>query len=123
MNTAVRVTLPGDLVVAVPSLPAQLLSKLFAWQYRHNVDRRGVIHDYHEGKYLDDLDTSHQTQIETTLTGRRQPNRAGGQSVDSQRELWPRHSPAGLSDLLAADTGGVVPENRSLLAAYRQGFA
>lgn len=136
MDTAVRVRLPGDLVVAVASLPAQSLLKMFAWQDRHNFDRRdavdlkSIIYAYHEGPYLDELYTSHQTLIERhdfdpKLAG---ANRIG---LEARALIAPENLGivAGLLDspehfdLLAGDMGGLVRENRSLLAAYRQGFA
>jgi predicted nucleotidyltransferase len=136
MATAVRVTLPGDLVVAVASLPAQSLLKLFAWQDRHHDDKRdavdlkSIILAYHEGPYLDELYTSHVPLIEKhdfdpRLAG---ANRIGlearaliapeNQGIVTDLLDSPQHF-----DLLAADMGGLVRENRSLLTAYREGFA
>jgi predicted nucleotidyltransferase len=136
MATAVRVTLPGDLVVAVASLPAQSLLKLSAWQDRHNDDRRdaidlkSIIYAYHEGPYLDELYTRHQPLVEKHEFD---PRLAGADRIGREANalIAPANtrfvtdildSPAKF-DLLAADMGGLVRENRSLLAAYRSGFA
>lgn len=136
MDTAVRVTLPGDLVVAVASLPAQSLLKLSAWQDRHNDDRRDaidlktIIYAYHEGPYLDELYTKHQPLVEKHEFD---PKLAGADRIG--REAKALIAPDNTSfvtdlldspeqfDLLAADMGGLVRENRSLLLAYRDGFA
>jgi len=136
MNAAVRVTLPGDLTVAVASLPAQSVLKLFAWQDRHYDDRRdaidlkSIINAYHEGPYLDELYTEHVAFLEKHG---HDPRLAGAERIGSEtRELI---APGNLDfvtdildsperfDLLAADMGGLIRENRSLLAAYRRGFA
>jgi predicted nucleotidyltransferase len=135
MSTAVHVTFPGDLVVAVASLPAQSLLKLFAWQDRHYDDRRDAIDlrsillAYHEGPYLDELYARHARLIERHDFD---PRLAGAHRIGSDARALiapdnvghvtdllddPQHF-----DLLGADMGGPVRENRSLLTAYREGF-
>lgn len=136
MAAAIRVTLPGDLEVAVASLPAQSVLKLLAWQDRHNDDRRdaidlkSIINAYHEGPYFDELYTEHVAYLENHGY---EPRLAGAERIGREaRELIAPENLGFVSglldsadrfDLLAADMGGLIRENRSLLAAYRQGFA
>lgn len=135
MAAAVRVTLPGGLVVAVASLAGQSLLKLFAWQDRHNDDRRdaidlkSIIYAYHEGPYLDELYMSHQALIEGHDFD---PKLAGANRIGLEARALIAHENLAIVtgllespehfDLLAADMGGLVRENRSVLAAYRLGF-
>lgn len=136
MAAAVRVTLPGALVVAVASLPAQSLLKLSAWRDRHYDDRRdaidlkSIISAYHEGPYLDELYTDHgilmvKHDFDPRLAGAERIGREASTLVAPENLGFVTSlldSP-GQFDLLAADMGGLVRENRSLLTAYRQGFS
>jgi predicted nucleotidyltransferase len=136
MAAAVHVTFPGNLVVAVASLPAQSVLKLLAWQDRHHdnrrdaIDLKSIVYAYHEGPYLEQLYVDHQELIETHEFD---PKLAGAHRIG--REARSLLAPENLGfitalldspeqfELLAADMGGSVRENRSMLLAYRKGFA
>ncbi len=136
LAAAVHVTLPGDLTVAVASLPAQSLLKLQAWRDRHNDDRRDaidlktIISAYHEGPYFEQLYTQHEDLIEKHDFD---PKLAGADRIGREARALITPDNRGFVtdlldspdhfDLLAADMGGLVRENRSLLMAYREGFA
>jgi predicted nucleotidyltransferase len=136
MAAAVRVTLPFGLDVAVASLPAQSLLKLFAWLDRHYDDSRDAIDlktimcAYHEGPHLEELYTSHASLIESHDFD---PKLAGAHRIGREaRALIARENLGMVTDLLdssqhfdllAADMGGLVRENLALLAAYRKGLA
>lgn len=136
MAAAVQVTLPGDVTVAVASLPAQSVLKLQAWQDRHNDDRRDaidlktIISAYHEGPNFDELYTQHEDLLEKHDF---EPRLAGAERIGREARALMTTDNLGFMtdlldspehfDLLAADMGGRVGENRSLLAAYRHGFA
>jgi predicted nucleotidyltransferase len=135
MTAAVNVTFPGQIVVAVASLPAQSILKLFAWQDRHYdsrrdaIDLKSIISAYHEGPYFDELYAAHESLIElhdydpalagAHRIGQEAQSLIAPESRDSITSLL--DSPVHL-DLLAADMGGLVRENRLLLDAYRKGF-
>jgi predicted nucleotidyltransferase len=135
MAAAVRVTLPGNVVVAVASLPAQSLLKLVAWRDRHYDDRRDAIDlktilcAYHEGPYFDELYENYQHLIEKHDFD---PRLAGAARIGLEaRALIAAESVGFVTDLLdsaeqsglmAADMGGLIRENRALLAAYRGGI-
>ncbi|HEX5198409.1 MAG TPA: hypothetical protein VFW27_00570 [Actinoplanes sp.] len=136
MAAAVHVTFPGNLVVPVASLPAQSVLKILAWQDRHHdnrrdaIDLKSIITAYHEGPYLDQLYVDHQELVELHEFD---PRLAGAHRIGREaRSLLARENPGFVTalldspeqfDLLAADMGGLVRENRSLLLAYSKGFA
>jgi hypothetical protein len=104
---------PGP-TFAVASLPARSVLKILVCQDRHYDNRR---------------DADHQALIGLHEFG---PKLAGAHRIGAEARslIAPAnlrfvravlHSPDKF-DLLAADMGGLVPENQSLLAAYRAGF-
>jgi predicted nucleotidyltransferase len=131
---AVRVLLPGDLVVAVASLPAQSLLKLLAWRDRRYqsrrdaVDLRSILHAYHDGRYFDDLYEQHEALLDKYDFDHRL---AGSERLG--REACALIAPADrapvtdllsseLFDALIGDMGGSPADNGALLTAYRAGF-
>jgi predicted nucleotidyltransferase len=135
LAAAVHVKLPGEITVAVPSLPAQSLLKLFAWRDRRLQDRRdaidlrAILDAYHTGKYLDELYSTHEHLLikhdfDTALAG---ADRLGSEAS----AILGLHNVSAVTDLLfsdeqfdalTADMGSYVPANRLLLSAYRDGF-
>jgi predicted nucleotidyltransferase len=104
---------------------------------RHRRHRRGraidlktIVHAYHEGPYFDELYAKHQDLIDLhdfdpRLAGAHRIGREASSLIapESQGLITTLlDSPESFS-LLAAGMGGLVQENRSLLSAYRQGFA
>lgn len=136
MATAVQVTLPGGLVIAVASLPAQSLLKLFAWRDRHNdnrrdaVDLKSIVSAYGEGRYLDELYDRHEALLERHGFDVR---RAAAERIGREARALLRAADVHLvTDLLDAEQtfhalAGHMDRhldlNLELLAAYRAGFA
>jgi predicted nucleotidyltransferase len=135
-DSAVHVTLPGGLNVAVASLPAQSVLKLFAWRDRRYQDRRDAIDlrtilgAYHEGPYFDELYTDYESLLakhdfDPVFAGAERMGREASAIIGPAN----RHVVTDLLffeerfDALAADMGSLVGENRALLSAYRGGFA
>lgn len=131
---AVQVTLPGGLAVAVASLPAQSLLKLFAWRDRRYQDRRDaidlktIVSAYQEGPYFDELYTAHQELLvrhdfDPLLAGAERIGREARSLVASaDRAIVTGVLGPALLAALAGDMGGRVDSNRALLAAYKNGF-
>jgi predicted nucleotidyltransferase len=135
-SAAVDVALPGELVVAVASLPAQSLLKLFAWRDRRYdnkrdaIDLKAILGTYCEGPYFDELFDRYEPLLDrygfdVRLTG---AARMGHEA----RDLIAPTDRTPVTDLLfadetigalAADMGGRIANNRELLSAYRDGFA
>lgn len=132
---AVQVKLPGDLTVAVASLPAQSLLKLFAWRDRRYQDRRDavdlrtILYSYHEGPYFDQLYADYAPLL---LKHDFDPSLAGAERLGNEASaiIGLANRPAVTDllfseeyfDALAADMGLQMAVNRALLAAYRDGF-
>jgi predicted nucleotidyltransferase len=132
LATAVRVRLPGDVSIAVASLPAQSVLKLLAWQDRRwlsrrdAIDLRTILHSYHQGPYLEVLYADFGPLLEKhgfdpVHAGAERLGREAGATFVSAAiaELLSNEQ---LCDALAADMGCQVAENRALIAAYREGF-
>jgi predicted nucleotidyltransferase len=134
LNAAIQVKLPGGLTIAVASLPAQSLLKLFAWRGRHYrntrdaIDLKTILHAYHEGPYHDALYTEHSELLERHDFD---PATAGAERIGLEASallpLDDRHvvdllSSEPLMEALAADMRGRISDNRAMLTAYAQGF-
>jgi predicted nucleotidyltransferase len=134
MRSALSVMLPGGLVVAVASLPAQSLLKLFAWKDRRYLDRRDaidlktILHAYHQGSYLDELYDNYLGLLEKHDFD---PRLAGAERMGKEAILLIAPADRGvvadllfgeeLSSLIVSDMGGQPGENRALLSAYIEG--
>lgn len=133
-RAAVRVKLSESVTIAVASLPAQSLLKLFAWRDRHYqnvrdaIDLKTILRAYHEGPYHDELYLDHFALLEQHDFD---PVNAGaariGQEASTLVAPDDRHvldvlSSNKLMDMLAADMGGRAGDNRLLLDAYAAGF-
>jgi predicted nucleotidyltransferase len=133
--SAVNVTLPGDVRVAVASLPAQSLLKLFAWRDRRYQDRRdaidlrAILRAYSDGRYLDELYADHQHllvkhEFDWSLAGAERLGREAGAIIGSSNRPVVAALLAGDQiELLAADMGGVITNDLELLTAYRDGVS
>lgn len=135
-ESAVSVRLPGDLEIAVASLPAQSLLKLFAWRDRRYQDRRDaidlktILHSFHQGKYFDELYDRHLSLLEKLEFD---PRLAGAAKMGHEaKNLIATSDQSIATDLLsdddllqslASDMGGRQGDNLALLLAYRGGFA
>ena len=132
---AAQVKLPGDLVVAVASLPAQSVLKLIAWRDRRYesrrdaIDLKAILDAYHEGTYFDELYDGHVHLLEKHGFD---PVLAGAErmGLEASSLLHPRYQTA-ITDLLdhetsrdalLADMGTMPGLGRSMLSAYREGF-
>jgi predicted nucleotidyltransferase len=135
LSAAVQVKLPGELVVAVASLPAQSILKVLAWRDRRYQSRRDAIDlktilcAYREGPYLEELYVAYEELLERhgfdpTLAGTERMGREAAALIAPAD----RHVVTGLLfdedrlDALAADMGGAMSGNGELLLAYRNGF-
>jgi predicted nucleotidyltransferase len=123
VGSALTVILPGDISVKVPSIPALVLLKVFAWQDRHHddvrdaLDLRTMIEWYSAENHLDQLYDEHfatleefdyePTQAGAWLLGSRIPELLDEEGVTTllrvvdDQELMAR---------LARDMGGYRPE-------------
>jgi predicted nucleotidyltransferase len=135
LAAAVEVRLPGGPVVAVASLPAQSLLKLFAWRDRRYdtrrdaVDLKTIIDAYHQGPYLDELYAEHEALLDRygfdpALAGAERMGREAAAlvAVDDRGTATDLLFSPELYDALCADMGGTVRANRALLGAYRDGL-
>lgn len=135
LAAAVRVKLPGGLVVTAASLPAQSLLKLFAWRDRRYQDRRDAIDlksillAYHQGGHLDVLYTEH---LDTLEKYEFDPALAGAARMGREARFLVAAADHALlhavleDDLLralASDMDGRRSDNVALLKAYRAGFS
>jgi len=135
LATAVHVKLPSGVTVAVASLPAQSLLKLFAWRdrrYEHRrdaIDLRRILRAYHEGPYLDELYSDHEPLL---VKHDFDPLLAGAERLgcEANAVIGPSNRTA-VTDVLfleerfnalAADMGWGIADNLALLSAYRNGF-
>jgi predicted nucleotidyltransferase len=135
MNAAVQVSLPGELIVAVASLPAQCLLKLFAWRDRRHDDRRDaidlntILRAYHEGPYFEELYTAYESllakhEFDPALAG---AERIGGEAsalvaVADRHLVTDLLYAEELFELLIIDMGGNAARNRAMASAFRDGF-
>jgi predicted nucleotidyltransferase len=135
LSGAVEVKLPGGLVVAVASLPAQSVLKILAWRDRHHDDRRDAVDlrtillTYQDGPYVDELYTNHEdllAQHDFDL-----PAAAAERMGREASALIAPKDRSTVTDLLrsekfvndlAGDMGGLPTVNLSLISAYRTGF-
>ena len=134
LAAAINVRLPGDVMVAVASLPAQSLLKLFAWRDRHHHDRRDaidlrtILRVYSEGPYVEELYEGHEQllvehEFDVVLAGAARMGREANAILGpSQRSAVTALLSEDVTGLLAADMGGHISSDLSLLAAYRNGF-
>jgi len=138
MASAVHVALPLQIEVAVASLPAQSLLKLIAWRDRRfigrkdAVDLRTILLAYHRGPYHDALYDDHFDLLEKRDFV---PDTAGAERIGSDAAALVGEADRAvvrdtlllrddLMGALAGDMGGGrIADNRSLLEAYRDGFA
>ena len=134
-EASVDVKLPGGLVMAVASLPAQSLLKLFAWRDRRYetkrdaIDLKTILYAYQEGRYLDELYEDHGELLEKRDFD---PAAAGAKRLGREADalLGKQHRSAvtdlldddNLLDALTGDMGVALSLNRALLVAYRDGF-
>jgi predicted nucleotidyltransferase len=111
--SAVQVRLPGGLVVAVASLPAQSLLKLFAWRDRRYqsrrdaVDLKAILCAYHEGRYFEELYAEYGSLLD---------------KHDFDHQLAGAERIGREACALIGDMGGAPDVNGALLSAYRDGF-
>lgn len=135
LDAAVHVALPGGLTIAVASLPAQSVLKLFAWRDRRYqnrrdaIDLRTILEAYHEGPYLDELYANYESLL---VRHDFDPVCAGAERLGHEASaiIGPANRRV-VTELLfsderfsalAADMGPLIGENRALLSAYRGGF-
>jgi len=132
---AVSVRLPFETEVAVASLPAQSLLKIFAWRDRHNNDRRdaidlrSILRSYHEGPYLDEL---YENFGNLLAKNDFVPEYAGAERMGQEaRRLIAAADrdvvrgvlgDANRVERLSDDMGGIAGQSHALVAAYVQGF-
>lgn len=135
-EAAVPVKIPGGAVVAVASLPAQSLLKLFAWLDRRFQDRRDAIDlrtillSYSEGPYFDQLYADHfpllaHYDFDPLLAGAaRMGSEARAIVGTTDRRVVAKHIMLSeeLFDALISDMGGRIEDNRPLVSAYRDGL-
>jgi predicted nucleotidyltransferase len=132
---AISVRLPFETEVAVASLPAQSLLKVFAWRDRRYNDRRdaidlrSILRSYHEGPYLEELyeDFGHLLEKNDFV-----PEYAGAERMGQEaRQLIATADHgvvldilgnANLVERLSDDMGRMTSENFALVSAYIKGF-
>ena len=131
----VRVRLPLEIEVAVASLPAQSLLKIFAWRDRRNSDRRdavdfrSILRSYHEGPYLEELYENFGSLLESNdfvpeYAGAQRMGREAGELVAAADRgvVLAVLTDGRLVERLSEDMGGIVSENHTLISAYVRGF-
>jgi predicted nucleotidyltransferase len=136
LATAIDVRLPGDLVIAVASLPAQSLLKLFAWRDRRYqtrrdaIDLKTILHAYHEGPYFEELYTDHaplldKHDFDPILAGAERMGHEASALIASKdrRIVTNLLSSEGQFEALTGDMGGSPSTNHALLSAYSAGFS
>ena len=132
VDSALTVILPGDVSVKVPSIPALVLLKVFAWQDRHHddvrdaLDLRTMIEWYSSETHLDQLYDEHfatlekfdyePTQAGAWLLGSRIPGPLDDDGVATLLRVLDDQE---LMGRLARDMGGYRPE--LLVRAMSQG--
>lgn len=135
-RSAIKVRLPGGLVVSVASLEAQSILKLFAWRDRRYedtrdaIDLRSILRVASEGIHLESLYTEHELilarhDFDPTLAGAERIGRDAGRLLapaDRQAVTSVLGSPE-LRHTLASDMRGEPGDNTDLIRAYGSGFA
>ncbi|NUR47501.1 MAG: hypothetical protein HOV71_05140 [Hamadaea sp.] len=133
---AVTVRMPSGADVAVASLPAQSLLKLFAWRDRRDQDRRdaidfrSILDSYQHGPYFDELYETYGDLVEINeyVPGHAAAHRMGMEAsrliaLPDHRIVLDLLDDKETGDRLVEDMGGLRAESSDLVSAYRRGFA
>jgi predicted nucleotidyltransferase len=134
-DSAEVASLPGNVLVRVPSVAAQAVLKLMAWRDRHDVDRRDaidlgtIINWYSEDPFVDELyedsaDLLAAHHWDTALAGAERLGRhmAGLISGDSLQTLRATVEDDAILERLARDVGGSFAYDLERVSALRSGL-